>query len=42
MYQSGDAPGATGASDTSASDDDIVDAEVVDEGNDDAEGSRAS
>ena len=42
MYQSGDTPGATAAPDDSSSDDDIVDAEVVDEGNDDAEGSRAS
>ncbi|HEX5016321.1 MAG TPA: molecular chaperone DnaK [Actinomycetes bacterium] len=45
MYQSGDAPSATASrestSDTS-SDDDIVDAEVVDEGADDAEGTRAS
>ena len=49
MYQSGDVPGASGEQATSAdgadsSDDDIVDAEVVDEGTDDtgAEGSRAS
>jgi molecular chaperone DnaK len=46
MYQSGDAPGAAGASadgNADASDDDIVDAEVVDEGSDsEAEGPRAS
>ena len=50
MYQSGDTPGAAadgGAGDgASGSDDDIVDAEVVDEGSDDSaagsEGSRAS
>jgi molecular chaperone DnaK len=47
MYQSGDAPGAAaGDAPDGASDDDIVDAEVVDEGSDDSEagseGSRAS
>ena len=49
MYQSGDVPGGAGEQATStdgsdSSDDDIVDAEVVDEGTDDtgAEGSRAS
>jgi molecular chaperone DnaK len=46
MYQSGDTPGAAGASadgNADASDDDIVDAEVVDEGSDsEAEGPRAS
>ncbi|MCZ3389451.1 MAG: molecular chaperone DnaK [Actinomycetia bacterium] len=44
MYQSGDAPGAATATDESGSDDDIVDAEVVDDGSDaDAtdEGSKA-
>ena len=49
MYQSGDVPGGAGEQATStdgsdSSDDDIVDAEVIDEGTDDtgAEGSRAS
>jgi molecular chaperone DnaK len=45
MYQAGDTPGAASASGAGdqGSDDDIVDAEVVDEGNDDqAGGSRAS
>ncbi len=44
MYQSGDVPGAAGASGDSGSDDDIVDAEVVDEGSDSSdtdEGSKA-
>ncbi len=34
MYQSGDVPGAAAASDDSSADEDIVDAEVVDEGSD--------
>jgi hypothetical protein len=43
MYQSGDTPSAAGASSEPSSDDDIVDAEVVDEGTDtEAEGPRAS
>jgi molecular chaperone DnaK len=42
MYQSGDVPNAAAGSDEASSDDDVVDAEVVDDGNDGAEGSRAS
>jgi molecular chaperone DnaK len=43
MYQSGDTPSAGGTSSEASSDDDIVDAEVVDEGTDtEAEGPRAS
>jgi len=44
MYQSGDVPGAATTSDDGGADDDIVDAEVVDEGNDASdtdEGSKA-
>ena len=43
MYQSGDVPGADAGEGATNSDDDIVDAEVVDEGSDsEAEGPRAS
>jgi molecular chaperone DnaK len=42
MYQSGDVPGAAGASGDSGSDDDIVDAEVVDEGSDSGETDEGS